>query len=350
MSRVKVLVIDDSAFMRKLISDLLLESPSIDVIGTAKNGKEGIEKIAELDPDVVTLDIEMPVLNGLDTLQIIMDKFPRPVIMLSSSTKEGAENTIKSLAFGAFDFIPKPSGSISLDIFKVKEELIAKVLAAKRAKEKVQMLKKEIDTFPRKEMMKEKSHRQRKKSLIAIGTSTGGPSTLQKIVPCFPKNLNSPIFIVQHMPPGFTKSLAERLNEMSNIEVKEGEHQEIVRNGVAYIAPGGSHMKVMEKQGNLFIELDQSEKKRGHRPSVDVLFESLSNLKYYHTIACILTGMGSDGTKGLKALKERTDATGIAQSEKTSIIFGMPKSAIQANVVDYVEDLMEIPYLIQKLI
>lgn len=349
MSSVKVLVIDDSAFMRKFISDLLEENHAIRVIGTARNGKEGIEKIAELQPDVVTLDIEMPVLNGLETLRVIMEQYPRPVIMLSSLTKEGAEQTIQSLAAGAFDFVPKPSGGISLDLYKVKEELIAKVLEAKRVNQKFLKADREISK-PIKTEITNIKRQNLKNPVIAIGTSTGGPSSLQKIMPSFPKDLPSPIFIVQHMPPGFTKSLADRLNGISKIEVKEADHQEMVRNGVAYIAPGGSHMKVVERNGTLMIELDHSERIGGHRPSVDVLFESLSELKNHQIIACLLTGMGSDGTKGLKLLKKMRKTVSIAQSERTCTIFGMPKSAIQANVVDYVEDLLDIPALIQKLI
>jgi len=347
-----VLVIDDSAFMRKLISDFLNEHPEIEVIGTARNGKEGLEKIEALNPTVVTLDVEMPILNGLDTLKIIMDQNPLPVIMLSSTTKAGAEITIRCLQYGAFDFLTKPSGPISLDLHKIKNQLIEKVLEAASARVKVEKSIVEVKPKNTETTIEIKRINQtNKKVLVGIGTSTGGPRALQEVIPYLSKETNASYFIVQHMPPGFTQSLADRLNSMSQVTVKEARHGEFIQSGVVYIAPGGYHMQVVEEVGkNLKIEILDSTQKSSYRPSVDILFQSLSQLEDYHKIAVIMTGMGHDGTKGLKELKLAGNVTTIAQSEESSIIFGMPKSAIEANVVDHIVDLKDIPHTIQRLI
>lgn len=347
-----MLVIDDSAFMRKLISDFLNEHPEIEVIGTARNGKEGLEKIEALNPTVVTLDVEMPILNGLDTLKIIMDQNPLPVIMLSSTTKAGAEITIRCLQYGAFDFLTKPSGPISLDLHKIKNQLIEKVLEAASARVKVEKSIVEVKPKNTETTIEIKRINQtNKKVLVGIGTSTGGPRALQEVIPYLSKETNASYFIVQHMPPGFTQSLADRLNSMSQVTVKEARHGEFIQSGVVYIAPGGYHMQVVEEVGkNLKIEILDSTQKSSYRPSVDILFQSLSQLEDYHKIAVIMTGMGHDGTKGLKELKLAGNVTTIAQSEESSIIFGMPKSAIEANVVDHIVDLKDIPHTIQRLI
>ncbi|MFC0271315.1 chemotaxis response regulator protein-glutamate methylesterase [Metabacillus herbersteinensis] len=354
MSKIKILVVDDSAFMRKLIADFLSEDKQLEVIATARNGEDALKKIATLQPDVVTLDIEMPVMNGLEALKEIMERFPRPVIMLSSTTQEGAENTILSLQYGAVDFITKPSGAISLDLHVIKEELKQKVISAKSAnirkmhqvdpQKKTAPLQPEyskIDTYKDKRTSKIELNN-KKPFLICIGTSTGGPRALQQVLPKFPKDLDGPIFIVQHMPPGFTQSLAVRLNSVSEIEVKEAEDGEIVKKGVAYIAPGGSHLKVIKLGTKLVVKIDQSAIRNGHRPSVDVLFESMSELVDYQKVAVIMTGMGSDGTSGLKKLKSTANVKAISESAHTSVVFGMPKSAMATNLVDTVEDVQNI--------
>lgn len=351
MKTIKVLVIDDSAFMRKLISDFLGEHPSIEVVGTARNGQDGLEKIKQLLPDVVTLDVEMPVLDGLETLKRIMKNHPLPVVMLSSTTKAGAKNTILSLQYGAFDFIEKPSGPISLDLHKVKEHIVEKVVQAANARSKLKEVQRTTKKQAEKMMTSSPRNKIRKSGhiLIGIGTSTGGPRALQAVIPNLSNDGNTSYFVVQHMPKGFTQSLAERLNEMSSLYVKEAEHGEVVRKGVVYIAPGGLHMKVNKVGANLQIEIVNDDH-GGYRPSVDLLFESLSKLTEYEKVAVIMTGMGYDGTKGMKALKESGHVTTIAQSEESSIIFGMPKSAIEAKVVDYIVDLNDIPKTIQSVI
>ena len=357
MNQTKVLVVDDSAFMRKLITDFLSSSEHLEVVATARNGKDALEKIEKYKPDVVTLDVEMPVLNGIEALKAIMENSPLPVIMLSSTTKEGAENTILAMNYGAIDFIAKPSGAISLDLHKVKEELVAKVLNAGRVS--IRQIKKANEVKPpvfntevRNQLPKGSSlvsWNRVSKKIICIGTSTGGPRALQQVVTALPSEIQAPILIVQHMPPGFTKSLANRLNTLSDIAVKEAEDGELLKKGTAYIAPGGFHLKIEEKRGDLFVVLDEHELPRaGHRPAVDVMFESVSQLKNYDKIAVIMTGMGSDGSKGLVKLKGGGKVKAIAESEESCIVFGMPKAAISTNLVDEIQSIENIAGCIMK--
>ena len=368
----KLLVVDDSAFMRKLISDFFEGSSKVEVIGTARNGKDAIKKIEMLKPDVVTMDVEMPELNGLDALKEIMRISPVPVIMLSSTTLQGAENALLAMEYGAVDFVAKPSGTISLDLHKIKEELIHKVehaahVSVNKLKKPTAVEQPDSQASPKatifrgtrltptqvKKPITEEFNKSRfsssAKKIVLIGTSTGGPRALQEVITKIPSSIKAPILIVQHMPAGFTKSLADRLNNLSEIRVKEAEHGEVLQNGVAYIAPGGSHLK-LEKRGTFHeIVLDQQEPpKSGHRPSVDVLFESVSKLNEFDKIAVIMTGMGSDGTKGLIELKRNGDVLAIAESEKTCIVYGMPKAAVETQLVNEVVDVDNIAQAIMK--
>lgn len=352
-NQVKVLVVDDSAFMRKLISDFLNEDPRFKVIGTARNGKDAIQKVKEWQPDVVTLDIEMPEMNGLEALQVIMHENPTRVVMLSTTTQQGAENTLLAISYGAVDFIAKPSGAISLDLDKIKEEIILKVLMASKANilglslKKNKVLPAIEETKPVVEAAPQKNNF---KKLVCIGTSTGGPRALQQVLTNLPATINAPILIVQHMPAGFTKSLASRLDSLCEINVKEAENGDILENGTAYIAPGGYHLKLKQAGNNLTVYLDKSDPLNGHRPSVDAMYESISEIKNFSKIAVIMTGMGSDGTNGLRALKSSGNTIAIAESEETSIVFGMPKSAIATNLVDEVVNLEKIAPTILKYI
>ncbi|MGE6753093.1 protein-glutamate methylesterase/protein-glutamine glutaminase [Rossellomorea sp. NPDC071047] len=352
----KVLVVDDSAFMRKLIGDFLTASEQLEVIGIARNGEDAISKIKKLCPDVVTLDVEMPKMNGIEALKRIMVECPVPVVMLSSTTKEGAEETVKAMELGAVDFIAKPSGTISLDLHKVQDEMVEKVLSAS----KVNMTK-ITSTFRKTTYSSEPAnegvptlpseHKWTRDSpkLILIGTSTGGPRALQKVLTELSPQLDAPVVVVQHMPPGFTNSLAKRLDSQSAIKVKEAEHEEILQKGTAYIAPGGFHTTVVEHGAHLAFGLSKEEAPRnGHRPSVDILFESASLLRNYGKIAVIMTGMGSDGSEGLIKLKETSEVRAIAESKETCIVFGMPKSAIATNLVDSVEHIEDISQSIMK--
>lgn len=354
MSKIKVLVVDDSAFMRKVITDFLSEHSQIEVVGTARNGKDALEKIQSLEPDVVTMDVEMPIMNGIEALKQIMEDHPLPVVMLSSTTKEGAENTILAMHYGAVDFVTKPSGNISLDLYKVKEQIIDKVILASRANLRGMKKREMIQTIassqqrPSSKTEVRSLSKDHKNKIVCIGTSTGGPRALQQVLTQLPKHIAAPIVIVQHMPKGFTKSLAQRLDSLCAISVKEVEHQEELKQGVAYIAPGGAHFTVVSSGKSLIAHLDYSPPRNGHRPSVDVLFESVSMLSDYEKIVVIMTGMGSDGTVGLKQLKEKGDTKAIAESEDTAVVFGMPKSAIATNLVDDVVPLEGIAEAIMK--
>ncbi|MEK5443112.1 protein-glutamate methylesterase/protein-glutamine glutaminase [Fredinandcohnia sp. FSL W7-1320] len=353
MTKINVLIVDDSAFMRKLISNFLQEDSRINVIGTARNGIDALNKIEILNPDVITMDVEMPEMNGIEALQRIMNKHPRPVVMLSSTTIEGTDKTLLAIQNGAVDFIQKPSGPISINLHLIKNEIVTKVLNA--GKVNVTLLKSpikiqeksntrivecsKIDLEPNKNMNK----------IVCIGASTGGPRALQQVLPQFPKNYSAPIVIVQHMPAGFTKSLANRLNGLCNITVKEAEDGEMLKAGTAYIAPGGYHMKIKKIGTMLAVNIDESEIRNGHRPSVDVLFESISEIKGIQTISIIMTGMGTDGSSGLIKLKQTGQVVSIAESKETSIVFGMPKAAIETNLVDRVENLEDIARTVLSL-
>lgn len=351
---VNVLVADDSAFMRKMISGMLTSDPVITVIGTARNGEDTLRCIKKYRPDVVTLDVEMPVMDGLEALKRIMEECPVPVILVSSVTAEGADETLKAMEYGAFDFIPKPSGAISLDIEAIKTDLINKVkhaasTGAARSANPREAVAAHTPGLENAESKTRDFHTNvHLKTLIAIGVSTGGPKALQKVLPALPKELNAPVLIVQHMPEGFTKSLSSRLNKLSGIRVKEAENGELLQPGTAYIAPGGRHLRVRKIGASLACELGEGPPVHGHRPSVDVLFESLALLTDHKVIAAILTGMGSDGTKGLKTLKHSVKTLAITESEKTAVVFGMPRAAAESGVADIVADIDQTAALIER--
>ncbi len=368
-NRKKALVVDDSAFMRKLISDFLSGHPEIEVIGTARNGKEAVEKVNSLKPDVVTMDIEMPIMNGLDALKEIMSNRPVPVVMLSSTTKIGAENTMLAMEYGAVDFIAKPGGAISLNLHEVREEILAKVIAASEVKMSTLTRKvtnrslikpaisrvtdnvvgkaadlpsiltnrNQIANLPKNKFPK------MGKTFVIIGTSTGGPRALQAVLTGLPTSIGVPILIVQHMPPGFTKSLADRLDGLCAIHVKEAEDGELLENGTAYIAPGGHHLKVLKIGMTYRVRLDTIEPPRmGHRPSVDVLLESAAETDDLNYVTVIMTGMGYDGKNGMELLRKNGRTTTIVESAKTSVVYGMPKAIIEAGLADKVADLEDI--------
>jgi two-component system, chemotaxis family, protein-glutamate methylesterase/glutaminase len=390
MNKIRVLVTDDSAFMRKVITDILHSDPDIEVVDRAKNGLECIEKVKQLHPDVVTLDIEMPVMNGLDALEGLMNEHPVPVVMLSSLTREGAEATIRALELGAVDFVTKPSGPISLDIHKVAERLIERVKAAAQASGRLRkppgrrgttaaslstMIKwKTVWTQPDPArpgtvpldraapgstadpgVSPPAAAAPRRTAgaskLVVLGTSTGGPKALQTVLTAIPADFPAPILIVQHMPAGFTKSLAQRLDSLCAIRVTEAEDGEWIQPGTAYIAPGGFHLEVVQASGGrLETRLHQGEPRGGHRPSVDVLFESASRLTNVDKWAIIMTGMGNDGTKGLGRMKETGHVTSIVEDESTCVVFGMPRAVIQAGLADNVVPLNRIAETLCKLL
>ncbi|MFD1037967.1 chemotaxis response regulator protein-glutamate methylesterase [Virgibacillus byunsanensis] len=348
MNPIQTIVVDDSAFMRKMISDILSSDNRINVIATARNGEDGIKKIKELQPDVVTLDVEMPIMDGITALQKIMETNPTSVVMFSSVTSEGTAKTIQAISYGAVDFISKPSGSITLNLTNIKEEIIAKVITASEV-----TLSKVVAAQP---LLTSSVHTATismpyDKTIVAIGTSTGGPRALQRVLTELPKDFRAPILIVQHMPAGFTKSLAERLNSLAKINVKEATHGEIIQDHTAYIAPGNYHMRTRKVGTTLAIELTEDSLRNGHRPSIDELFESLSIVQKVNKIAVILTGMGTDGSEGIKKLKASESKTiVIAESEQSSVVYGMPKAAVRTNYVNHIVHLHQVGETITNLV
>jgi two-component system chemotaxis response regulator CheB len=325
----RVLVVDDSAFMRKIITDILSSDPELNVVGTAFDGVDAMRKVATLHPDVMTLDVAMPRMDGLATLKHIMDQNPLPIIMVSSTTREGTETTLKALEYGAMDYVTKPSGEISLNMGEVKNELITKIKNARNAKiiKHEQMIYKPIQ------------HKQEFKSkVILMGASTGGPQALEGILTKLPED-TPPILIVQHMPAGFTKSFAERLEQLCKFEVKEAEEGDNIVARRALLAPGGYHMTVGQDER---VHLNTGPALHGVRPAVDPMMEAAAKIYQSKTIGVILTGMGRDGALGMKAVKN-CGGTTIAQDEATSTIFGMPKAAIEEGCVDETLPISEIP-------
>jgi len=342
MEKVQVLVIDDSAFMRKMITQLLTEDPRIQVVAAARNGEDGIKKVKQYQPDVITLDVEMPVMDGITTLKHIMEHFPIPVVMISSMDATGKDATVKAMQLGAVDFIRKPSGSISLNMDQIQSEMIETVIAATHADVKKQHVE-------HVEPIKHTNKAKYSQSIYAIGTSTGGPRALQAVLTALPENFGAPIVIVQHMPALFTKSLAERLDSLSSIRVKEAEHGELLQDGVAYIAPGDQHLHVRQVGTSLAIELGNEPPELGHRPSVNVMLRSIAPLKRLNKVAIILTGMGKDGKEGVKAMKEKDPSSLVfVESSKTAIVNGMPHSVRQTNLVNEVIPLQSIGKAMNK--
>lgn len=329
-NQIKILVVDDSLLMQKILIDLLHSDPQISVIGTARDGEEALSKIATLHPDVVTLDIMMPRMNGLTAVRKIMETNPLPVVMISALVQREAQLTLKALEFGAVDYVPKPSGPISLNMNAVKDELISKVKTAASANIRRDKPKTVKTVAPSTAKSTDK--------VISIAASTGGPAAVTYVLKHIPEN-TPPILVVQHMQKGMTKLFAEGLNQECKINVKEAEEGDVIQEGLALIAPGGFHMLVT-KNGK--IKLSTSPPVNYVRPSADVMMKSVAKTYASKTIGVILTGMGTDGAKGIEAIKRKGGVT-IAQDKKTCVVFGMPDAAIKTGCVDFVTPLEYIP-------
>lgn len=341
---VRVLIVDDSLFARKILTDILSSDDDILVVGEAKNGKEALVKIPVLKPDLITLDIVMPVMDGIATLEKIVSQYNLAVIMVSNLTQEDAILTLEALDKGAIDFIPKPKNIFSLNKQTIRSQIIDKIKMAAKCNVNVKPIMRASDDAIKESITSKSSLKDSKDGfdyIIAIGSSTGGPKALQQVIPLLPKDINASIVIVQHMPPKFTKSLAERLNNISNINVKEGEDGDILTKGNCYIAPGDFHMEVVQRGKDYVIRLNKDEPIKGLRPSVDVLMNSVAKLDGINKIGVIMTGMGADGSKGIISLKKSNGFT-IAQDEESSVIFGMPKAAINTNCIDKIVPLNHI--------
>ena len=353
---IRVLVVDDSAFMRFIISDVVNKTSDIKVVGVARDGKEALSYVPVLKPDVIILDVEMPVMDGLSTLKEIMSRFPRPVIMFSSLTTEGASTTIQALTLGAFDFIAKPENKAN--VAAVMDDAILKIRQA--AKKTTRAIREKpltsqvqssssLSTYPTAVFaptpLSQKVTRplQPTDRVVVIGSSTGGPRALHTVIPALKSELPAAYLVVQHMPVGFTKSLAERLDSLSSVKVKEAEAGDSLEVGKVLFAPGGYHMVLDSSQK---IVLNQNPTVHGVRPSVDVTMLSVAQQFKSATIGVILTGMGKDGTNGC-ALIHSQGGKVIAEDESTCVVWGMPRSVYEAGYADEVIRLPDIPQAIE---
>ncbi|HXC93829.1 MAG TPA: chemotaxis response regulator protein-glutamate methylesterase [Geobacteraceae bacterium] len=346
-SKVRVLVVDDSAFVRRAIIRMFDNSKEISIIDVASDGQMAIELIKKLHPDVVTLDVQMPVLDGISALERIMKECPVPVVMLSSLTGRGGDQTLRALDLGAVDFIDKSSAGGVMDLSNLRNELTSKIMVAARIDlKKLASHIEKVRICPEKQPENALSNSE----AVFIGISTGGPPALQSILSAIPAAFRVPIFIVQHMPVGFTASLAARLNRTCAISVKEAEDDEIALPGTAYVAPGGKHLKIKRSADDreIRMSLDQLPSDTLHRPSVDVLFQSAAEFVCDKALAFVLTGMGKDGVIGAKAIKEAGGRV-FVESEATSVVFGMPKAVIEAVKVDGVVPLYSVADTILRM-
>lgn len=348
---ISVVVVDDSAFMRKALSTMLEKDPEIRVVATARDGEEGLQVIRQHNPDVVTLDIEMPRMDGLTTLRHIMMEMPRPVLMVSSLTTEGAEATLKALELGAVDFIPKQLSKVSLDIVRIETDLRDKVKEVSKRR----MLRtprpvvrpastasapaQAVPATPAARPAMPATRASRPvRDVVAIGVSTGGPPAVQKVLSQLPADFPASILIAQHMPAAFTGPFAKRLDGVCAIAVKEAESGEKLKPGTAYIAPGGKHLRVEQRVSHMEVVVTTDPAEALYKPSANVLMESVGQSLGRRALGVILTGMGSDGMEGMKILKQKGGRS-IAQSDATCVVYGMPKAIVDAGLADEIVDI-----------
>jgi two-component system, chemotaxis family, protein-glutamate methylesterase/glutaminase len=342
-TRLRVLVVDDSALYRKVVRDVLGSLPDLEVVGVATNGRQALEKLAELKPDVVTLDLEMPELDGIGVLRELQaQRNPALAIMVSAFTAKGAQTTTQALQLGAFDFILKPTtSSVEESVQQLRRDLAPKLLSCR-----VRVLRPDTprqDLAPQRPMGPPPVNTLKgslRPEVVAIGVSTGGPKALSTLLPRFPANFRCPLLLVQHMPPLFTKSLAEDLNKRCALEVLEATEGQPVRPGQVLIAPGGKHMRVAEGQQGKVIQLTDDAPERNCRPSVDYLFRSVAEKYGSRSLGVVLTGMGDDGALGASDIK-RAGGHVFTQDEQSCVVYGMPKMVADKGLSDLVAPLEE---------
>jgi two-component system, chemotaxis family, protein-glutamate methylesterase/glutaminase len=325
---VRVLVVDDSALMRKMIPQIIERDSGIQVVGTAMDGEFAIKKMDELKPDVVTLDLDMPRMDGMETLRVIVRNHRVPVIVVSAHTTQGASATFKALASGAFDFVAKPKDAASAHMEDISNELIGKIKVASQSGVPQASNPALVLSEPRRATKPSAKPKRAASKVVAIGISTGGPNALQYVLSQLPGDFPGSIVVVQHMPEGFTELFARRLDECCAIDVKEAQSGDLIIAGRALICPGNRHMKVKRMPLGDIIVLSDDDRVNGHRPSVDVLFRSVAQEFGNNSLAVLMTGMGEDGAEGMAAIKRAGGMT-VAQSEDSCVVFGMPKAAIE---------------------
>ncbi len=350
--KIRVLVVDDSAFMCKVLQEIINSDPQMEVVGQGRDGRDGVALAESLRPDVITMDINMPHVDGLQATELIMSQHPRPIVIVSSESREGAASTLKALELGAIDFVPKPSSGIDLDMKSVREELTRKLkLAAKVRVVRTATRSKLAPGQPPASSASRSSvnaaavaQNGGKFPMIAIAASTGGPAAVTRVIAGLPKDLGAAVFLILHMPPTFTKQFTVQLAEVSALPVKEAELNETPQPGTIYLCPGSHHLR-LSLGGK--ISLDDGPRIDGYRPCADVAFETIAAYARALTVGVVMTGMGNDAAKGAKAVKGAGGYV-IAQDEATSMIFGMPAEAIQAGAVDEVVALDNISAAIEK--
>ncbi len=353
--KIKVLIVDDSALMRKSIKEIIMTDPSLEVVGTARDGQDAIEKVQDLKPDIVTMDINMPVMDGLTSLQYILSEYPEtPVLMISSLTAEGALTTFEALELGAFDYVTKPSGTVSSNLHVVGREIIEKVKLAYKSVNKKNIrdrvvrrsnsMSPRIAEPPKKRILQTGSGLTK---IVVIGISTGGPGTLMEVLPMLPPDLKAAVIIIQHMPPSFTSSFSKRLNAACRIPVKEAEAGDVLQNGRGFLAPGGYQLVVRGEGG--IIRLPSSPK-TVFMPSVNVTMESVLNtFGGPNVIGVLMTGMGDDGADAMVKIRKAGGVT-IAEDESTAVVFGMPREAIERGGAEIVVPSYKIADAITKAV
>ncbi|HUA02151.1 MAG TPA: chemotaxis response regulator protein-glutamate methylesterase [Candidatus Aquilonibacter sp.] len=349
--KIRVLVVDDSAYMCKVLQEIINSDPQLEVVGQGRDGRDGVALADSLRPDVITMDINMPHVDGLQATELIMSQHPRPIVIVSSESREGATSTLKALELGAIDFVPKPSSGIDLDMKSVREELTRKLkLAAKvrvvRTATRSKLPMPHAPLSPAAAIANSAALAQSggKFPMVAIAASTGGPAAVSRVVAGLPKDLPAAVFLVLHMPPTFTRQFTVQLGEIASVPVKEAEQNEAPQPGMIYLCPGSHHLR-LSAGGK--IQLDPGPRIDGYRPCADVALESIAAYARALTVAVVLTGMGNDAAKGVKAVKAAAGCV-VAQDEATSTIFGMPAEAIKTGAVDEVLALDEIAGAIEK--
>ncbi len=340
-SKIKVLIVDDSAFMRRVIREMLESDREIEVVGAARDGKEGVDMAASLAPDVITMDIEMPRMNGIEAIEAIMSANPIPILVVSSLTVEGAKATFEALDKGAADYIPKNLTTSSLDMMKIHDDLVQKVKAVSRKKRKFAG----INIFKKQEpvvLQPQRSFVTQKVAVVAIGASTGGPRAIQDVLTKLPREIRTPFIITVHMPKSFTGAFAERLNELTGLEVREAQNGYQMKEGQALLCPGGVQTRVKRRGiSDIYVEISDEPKNSLYKPSVDITMKSVAETYLGRTLGVILTGMGHDGLEGMRLIKEKGGKT-LAQNEETCVVYGMPKAVVDAGIADKIVPLVNI--------
>lgn len=353
----KVLVVDDSAVMRKLISDIIIKEPNVSVVDTVENGALVVRLLQEQQMyDLIVLDIKMPELDGVGVLEFMnRNRYRIPTLIVSSEASKSKVETMMALELGAYDFVKKPGVSKQATVAEFSEQIRERVQCGLRMTMEADFAEGE-KAYAAASVKKNKGEQivlkgKQGGTIIFIASSTGGPKALQSVIPAFPENIGCPVVVVQHMPEGFTASLAARLNELSKCRVKEAEHEEILKNGVVYIAKGGCQLRVKAAgtKGHQLV-LDRDAPRNGLRPCADICLESLVETGYQRVICAVLTGMGSDGTNGLLKLKEVKEVYTVGQNQKSCVVYGMPRAAVQAGLVDVVVDLADVGNMLTKMV